>query len=425
MLDTQKVSSALNLFKSDEKGSIIPLTALMMSTLLITAGAAYDYSILSQSRTKMNDALDSAILATGKQLLAGDTSAASLRQRFDDFYFTNLSGLGALTRDHQVIEFNVDFNTGEVKAVTQSTYNTSFMAVTGLTSVNVVSSGAGVFEQRETEVALMLDVTGSMNDPAKSSTTGESKLDGLKEAATSAVKNLLDGGNNKVRIALAPYAASINARVDVGGQQLAPLVTSGKAAKCVTERDGAQEATDASYEGFPLGNASTNCPNATVRPLTTMKQQLVDEIDNLSGASTTAGHLGISWSYYMLSPEWKNAFPNSSKPAEYSKDVDKIAILMTDGIFNQAYTGAKGSKRSTQLAEDICADMKAEKSGNPGITVYAIAFDAPSASQDLLKECATPDADGVQYFYSAATNEELDEAFRSIVDNIQTLRLSR
>ncbi|MEM8650576.1 MAG: hypothetical protein AAGF54_08615 [Pseudomonadota bacterium] len=424
MLDTQKVSSALNLFKSDEKGSIIPMTALMMSTLLITAGAAYDYSILSQSRTKMNDALDSAILATGKQLLAGDTSAASLRQRFDDFYFTNLSGLGALTKDHQVIEFNVDFNTGEVKAVTQSTYNTSFMAVTGLTSVNVVSSGAGIFEQKETEVALMLDLTGSMNDPASTSPDGDSKLDGLKDAASAAVEKLLESDN--VRVALAPYSAAVNANViGAAGQSLTSIVSRGQSSPCVTERSGVDENTDVTFEGSFLARDTTTCPNATVRPLTTNSQLLLDDIKDYSGAHTTAGHMGIAWSYYMLSPKWKAAYSNASKPAEYSKDVDKIAILMTDGIFNKAYTGVEGPTRSTQLAEDLCADMKAEKSGNPGITVYAIAFDAPPESEKLLRECATPDTDGTQYFYAAATNEELVSAFEEIANNIQSLRLSR
>ena len=422
MTVVQKISSSLNQFKSDEKGSIIPLTALMMSTLLITAGAAYDYTSLSQSRSKMNDALDSAILATGKQLLNGDTSTASLRQRFEDFYFTNLNGLGPLTKDHTIVEFNVDFNTGEVKAVTQSTYNTSFMAVTGLTSLNVVSSGAGIFEQKETEVALMLDLTGSMT---WKDSNGKVKLNGLKEAASTAVNTLFKNSNNKVRVALVPYSEAVNARIEVGGDKLSGLVTGGKSIKCVTERSGAEEATDANHKTSVLGAKTTICPNSTIQPLTRNKQQLLDEIGNFEADNGTAGHLGIAWSYYLLSPEWQVALPGSSSPKQYSNDVDKIAILMTDGQFNTAHSGpGVGTTRSPQLSRDLCADMKAEKSGNPGITIYSIAF-AAEESEALLKECATPDSNGVQYFYSAATNQELVSAFEEIANSIQKLRLSR
>ena len=98
---------------------------------------------------------------------------------------------------------------------------------------------------------------------------------------------------------------------------------------------------------------------------------------------------------------------------------------MTDGQFNTAHSGpGGGTTRSPQLSRDLCADMKAEKSGNSGITIYSIAF-AAKESEALLRECATPDTDGTQYFYAAATNEELVAAFEAIANSIQKLRLSR
>ena len=120
-----------------------------------------------------------------------------------------------------------------------------------------------------------------------------------------------------------------------------------------------------------------------------------------------------------------------SDPAQYSDDVRKIAILMTDGEFNTFFHGTQGNAfgphetLSSSLARDLCTDMKALKNGNPGITIYSVAFQAPLSARETLKDCANEDTANQTFYYSADSNEELRNAFRSIASSIQTLRISK
>ena len=102
-----------------------------------------------------------------------------------------------------------------------------------------------------------------------------------RRSKTSTAKDLVDillpdgGTPNRVRIGLAPYAASVNA----GG--FANAVTNNASGACVHERGGPQAFTDAAPgTGTYLGyRAGLNCPSATVEPLTADKAVLKANIN--------------------------------------------------------------------------------------------------------------------------------------------------
>ena len=117
--------------------------------------------------------------------------------------------------------------------------------------------------------------------------------------------------------------------------------------------------------------------------MTNDKTVLHDKITGLVDGGNTAGHVGTAWTYYMLSPNWASALPNGSKPVAYgTANTNKIAILMTDGEYNQEHdskgvaTGSNGAGTSvngTDLptqARALCTSMK-----NSGIEVYTVGFD--------------------------------------------------
>src|SRR5690606_17660778 len=121
---------------------------------------------------------------------------------------------------------------------------------------------------------------------------------------------------------------------------------------CATERTGAQAYTDTAPSVAPLGRnyAGTGnpCPEATIVPLTSDKTLLHDRIDDVEAAGSTAGHLGVAWGWYMLSPNFAYLWPDASnRPAAYNApELLKIAVIMTDGEFNTTFCNGVVSRDS-------------------------------------------------------------------------------
>lgn len=173
------------------------------------------------------------------------------------------------------------------------------------------------------------------------------------------------------------------------------------------------------------------CPSAPVVPLTTDASKLKELIDDLQADGGTAGHIGIQWTRYLLSPSWGDfleARVDGARPADYDDGVRKIAILMTDGEFNAAYAGVPENERtsgdqarllSNDYAETLCKAMKADD-----IEIFTIGFMLKSG-KDILESCASPDKDDLRHFYDASNAEELNAAFDAITRNYEVLRLTQ
>jgi len=174
----------------------------------------------------------------------------------------------------------------------------------------------------------------------------------------------------------------------------------------------------------------TACPSTPVLPLTADPKDLKKAIASMKAAGGTAGHIGIQWTRYLLSPSWGDFLESrvdDSAPAGYGDGIRKVAILMTDGEFNAAYVGVPTTEetsggqalRSGEYAKTLCDGMKADK-----IEVFTIGF-MLKTGKDILEECASPDTGKVKHFYDASTAQELNDAFEAITKNYEVLRLTQ
>lgn len=80
--------------------------------------------------------------------------------------------------------------------------------------------------------------------------------------------------------------------------------------------------------------------------------------------------------------------------------------------------------RSTWMAEgamDTTMLQSCTQAKSNGVTVYGIAFEAPSQGQAVISACATSGA----YYFNANDDAEIATAFRSIASNISQLRLTQ
>jgi len=240
------------------------------------------------------------------------------------------------------------------------------------------------------------------------------------------------------------------------------------ATNCGTERVGTYANTDESpstaYIGRDYAGAGslvgcvTGTPNVGgvggsgnyLMPLTKDKDALKKTIADMTVSGSTAGQIGTEWAWYMLSPKWASVWPGATTPSASdtyfdpmpydTKELVKVAILMTDGAFNTAHckgvttetyavSSVSNSDRidSTECtaadtpfnqAQATCTAMKDAK-----IVIYTVGFDVGTEADaiDFLEDCASSPA----FAYLAADAAELRAAFQKIATSISKLRLAR
>src|SRR5262249_10950053 len=137
------------------------------------------------------------------------------------------------------------------------------------------------------------------------------------------------------RVALAPYSSAVN----VGSTYYKKVTnqTLSGSWSSVVERSGTYAFTeDAPASNKWLGsfkskkssaqgdyasivqNYSSNVPSSSlISPLSTDKTALTTVIDGFSANGTTAGHLGVAWTWYLLSPKWSSIWTGTTTPAAY------------------------------------------------------------------------------------------------------------
>ncbi len=411
----KRVSRPISRAARDQKANVAIVTAFVIVVLVFAGGSAVDYARATRVKSVMGAALDSAAIAAAKDLSVGSISTAQLTERAQtifeaNFHRPNLS-------DVQFGSFSLTKNESDatVTVAADAKLQASFMQLAGIDTMDIASRSVATYSDTELEMAFMLDVTGSM---------AGTKITDLKVAAADAVNILIPKNavrTDKVRIGLIPYSSSVNAGA------YAATATGGLSNRCVTERAPGAGYRDISYLNNPLAAANSLCPDNEVVPLTNDTSRLISEIGNFRAAGLTAGHLGIGWTWYVLSPRWKSLWPHQSQPKSYrDKKILKVAVLMTDGSFNRAYeltdterqmpTWEGETMASRRQTRKLCTNMKAE-----GITIYSISFQAPRDAEELLQDCASQ----ASTYFSAEDGAQLRDAFAEIALRTRALYLSR
>jgi Flp pilus assembly protein TadG len=422
-------------FKGDERGNVAMLFGISLLAVTMMVGVAFDFGRAAASKTKVAAAADAAALAAVKGMrLEGLSDAAAIALAKRVFAENMKLGSGKWT-DINSVRVTLDRSTSSAVVDVDSSVKTTFAAVSGITSLGTPGSATAIFEARDIEVGLQLDLTGSMCSPC-------TKLQDLKVATKDLVDILIPATPTaqRVRVGFAPFSAGVNVGSylrDVDGNR-------GSSKTCVYER---RTPTNALTDAAPLGNDAykvredltgsgiQNCPNAEIIPLTNDRDLLKTAVDTYNATSSTAGQLGASWAWNLVSPNWSDIWPAASRPTDYgTANTDKIVILMTDGVYN-TIGGVKFGDTSSQAviasqaSVDLCANMK-----EAGVTVYTVGFDFNSIPQasartraiNTLKACAgrKGNAHPEEFFYKADDGEGLRAAFNNIATDIMRMRLS-
>ncbi|MEL7302072.1 MAG: pilus assembly protein [Pseudomonadota bacterium] len=407
----------LTSFSRDERGVVAMIFGLTCVMLLLLAGLAIDVGRAIHTSTRLSAALDSAALAGAKALrLQGltETEASELTRRMFEANYKDLTSFdGKITN----LSITADASKSKVEITAETSVGMHLAKLAGINTMDFERTATAIFEAKDIEVAVQLDVTGSMCNPC-------SKIADLKSATKTLVDVLIpeEQTGQKIRIAYAPFSAGVNAGSYLGAVSGGDRTSD----RCTYERkEQGFQFTDQPPVGEArlqttedLSDAIRCSRSAPILPMTDDKELLKSTVDRYTTGGYTAGHLGTAWSWYLLSPQWGSIFPQSARPAEYNDGgTVKVAILMTDGEYNTVEGKSGNAGKSSDFAKATCSAMKAKK-----IIIYTVGFklSAGSNARETLEECAS----GPGKAYSAEDGAALNAAFRDIAEDITNLRLS-
>jgi Flp pilus assembly protein TadG len=396
----------LQRLRQDRSGNVSMLFGLALIPLTAIIGLAVDFGRVYAVKSHTQSALDAAVLAAGRvaQVEKGSaTTVADQTRLAATAYFIQAKPSGVVDT---AIQFATDAGNTEFTVTATSWVRTPFLGVLHILFDNQAGAGAPAACQgnyygcvkltttataalcpsaacagqnsggSNVEVAVMLDVTGSMCTPC-------TKIDALKKAAKDLIDIVVwdDQSEYYSRIALAPFAEAVNVGTtlapkvrgtvtanaqsspqvfsssdmtntakqptnqwirfpSVNGSNSGGCTTSGTdnctwliSSKCVTERIGTNAYNDVAPvtstsntlvgKGYFGTNANTSCGVANytdpevnlIMPLTKDKTALKARIDKLSTGGSTAGHLGTAWAWYLLSPNWNSVLTSTFSAA--------------------------------------------------------------------------------------------------------------
>lgn len=460
--------TASHLRRADQ-GGVAMLVGLSLLPLMLVLGLVVDGGLAYGTHSRLQGAVDAAALASAR---TASTEGADIEADARMFFNANFPPdyLGS-----HLTDFDANFNeeTGELSVNAEIDMPTFFMRVAGIPSVSVATNATAQKLLNGIELAMVLDVTGSMN---QSDPSGGTKIEALKTASETLLDVIYgeDDTVDDVSISVIPY----NTTVNLGSDRTDLLTDFDENAfgddgwrGCVEARTAPydQDETPPSEEEFTAflwpagqgtgynsgGDPNAFCPKSEVLPLTAKRSLISDHIDDLEADGFTMTNVGFTWGWRTISPEWRttwdivrvdtddeNGLPdistgNSSTDAPVDYDhpsISKAIIFMTDGRADWApgyYTSygflAEGRLDTTSetIAEgevnsrlmESCALAK-----DQGIEVYTVMFDLndPVIEADY-RSCASSN----DHFFDAPDGTALEAAFKDIAGQLTSLRLTQ
>jgi Flp pilus assembly protein TadG len=470
-------------FRHDQSGNVAIVMALIAVVMMLCIGAAVDLGRWLHARDQTLSAVDAAVLAGGRTLQINNKDQGAAVAAAEKYYTQNVTSRLPVVDD--TVSFAVAPDGMGVVASGSAYIKTPFLQFAAIEKLPLISNSQTQFSKSQIqvggnggeniEVALMLDVTGSMcNSPPgrnqKPCTSGR-KIDAMKKAAKDLIGIVVWQDQSKFtsKMSIVPFSDSVRLSASAVAKAWgspAPAMTVTKAvsgwggstpyyynrtSSCVVERGGNNRYKDVGPSSgnysLPIrwsvdANKKSQVAECTldaaseILPLTSNKDTLLGKVDGLAGKGGTAGQVGTAWAWYTLSPNWSSTLGGSSAPAAYgTSNLRKIAILMTDGEYNTQYdasgintndpgagTAVNGS--SATQAKELCKEMKKKSSASdPNITIYTVGFEVGNnaSALDVLTSCATDPGK----YYDAKDEEELQQAFRDIALKLSSLYISK
>ncbi|WAC49293.1 pilus assembly protein [Asticcacaulis sp. SL142] len=197
----------LNPFRSHQGGNVAVIFGLSAMTLVVAAGGGTDVVRQMEVRSRLQDAADAAVLrAVMSSKMTDEQREIAADQAFvNNFGFDNAERYDA----EGTVGTEVEGNTTHVTYNVEATVENLFLSIIGMETTTVTVVAKAQSQMRKSEIAFVLDVTGSMSSDS-------TRIANLKSSMDSVLKSLLTDGVNasETKVAIVPFNPQV--RVEKG-----------------------------------------------------------------------------------------------------------------------------------------------------------------------------------------------------------------
>ena len=299
------------------------------------------------------------------------------------------SSIGRIWTDKTVSADSVTTSDGDVVKCDNSAFVTVLSALSGTSNVASTST-------TPLDIVLVLDASGSMDDPMSD---GTKRIDALQDAANDFIDEIADQ-NNKISDESKQHQVSI---VKFAGNMTAAVGND-------TYRSGGY-----TYNYSQVMKTMSPCNNTT-------KSAFTDTINAINPAGATAAEYGMQLAQGQTSNR---------------EEAKKIVIFFTDGspnhnngfddsVASDAVSAAKDMKVKGETVYTVgifdgvnpSADPAAWKTAKENKFMYAVSSNYPNATYNGWSWDFGERAEGSDYYKSASNAEELKQVFEGIFSEI-------
>ena len=214
-------------FRNEQRGSVAVLFAVVLPLLIMSAGIAIDAARWFYAMRATTAALDASVLAGARVLQLNPDNVTAALDVAQKTYVNNVKARITLLSD--TVSFVTADGNKSVTAKGEAYLATTLLSAAGYDKLRVVSEtgagfpkasiGSGGNGGSNLELAIMLDVTGSMCDNGQGPCTSGTKMDGLKAAARDLIDItvLTDQSKLTSKAAIIPFSTRVRVAADNAG----------------------------------------------------------------------------------------------------------------------------------------------------------------------------------------------------------------
>jgi len=440
-----RIGKAAGRFAGANQGNVAVIFAIAAVPIVSFVGAAVDYSRLNAARTAMQAAMDSTALMLSKDLTAGTIAASDIPTKAPTYFnalYTNNDANGVTVTG--VYTPPAGSTAAKIKIDGSGNVTTNFLKLAGFPKLDFGTSSTTTWGLQRMRVALVLDVTGSMND--------DGKMTAMKPAAKALIDKVMALGSSTgdIYMSIIPFAKDVNVGAsnynanwinwsewndDNGFSTCTAWDWRGRCTSsywtpanhntwngCVTDRDQNYDTLNTAPTGGPstqfYAEQYNACP-AQLMPLSSDITALKAKIDALTPNGGTNQPIGIAWGWQSLTNSAPLAYPAEDPNYTYKKAL----IVMSDGLNTQDRWPSYGNGQ-TQFNGQIdarqrilCDNIKAD-----GITIYSMHVNTNGdPTSAVLQYCASSS----DKFSTVTSSSQIAQAFDNISTSLTKLRVAK
>lgn len=192
----------------DRRGNAMVLTAAALLPMIGIVGSAIDIGRAYMTQLRLQQACDAGVLA-GRRAMAGGTYSndadAEAHKMFNFNFPDNIYGSRAISFSAQALA-----NTADVGGTATAQLPTAIMYIFGMAQFNLSANCVARLEITNTDMMLVLDVTGSMD---ANTSDGVKRIVAMRDAAKlffSTMTSATTVGDGRLRFGVVPYSSTVN-----------------------------------------------------------------------------------------------------------------------------------------------------------------------------------------------------------------------